>query len=83
MTVGFVKDDGKRRVRFLTDVSHEGVDYGPQCKTDEATIDANWANTYSRQGRAVILEGQPPIKTTAKPPKPKTAEPGNAQEVVK
>lgn len=69
MAVGFVKDDGMRRVKFLTDVSHEGVDYGPQFETDEATIPVAWANTYAKQGRAVILEGQPQVKTTSKPPK--------------
>ena len=73
MGVGYVKDDGKRRVKFLTDVSHEGVDYGPQCETDEATIDVRWANTYAKQGRAVILEGQPPVQTTTKAPKAEPA----------
>lgn len=73
MGVGYVKDDGKRRVKFLTDVSHDGVDYGPQCETDEATIEAVWANTYARQGRAKIIEGQRPIKTTEKSPQQQKA----------
>lgn len=56
MAVTFVDRKQTRRVRFVTGVHHEGVDYGPDYKQKEADINAAAAAGYVAQGRAVYVE---------------------------
>jgi hypothetical protein len=65
MAVGFEKATGTRRVRFTSNVSHDGADYGPDYPDQECDLDAKSAANYVRQGRAVYLgDDTPPEKET-------------------
>ena len=65
MAVGFEKEGGTRRVRFLTDVSHSGKEYGPQYDEQECDVDARDAAIYVRQGRAEYVgDSTPPERET-------------------
>jgi hypothetical protein len=66
MAVGFERAGAKtRRIRFTSDMSHEGVNYGPQFETDEAEIEARAAGNYVRSGRAqFVADGPAPERET-------------------
>lgn len=78
MPVGFHTKQGNRRIRFTSNVSYEGVDYGPDYETAEVALPPNDAFRFVHEGRAVWAdEGttEPVIdeSLTAPPaPKPKT-----------
>ena len=59
--VGFADKTGTRRVRFVTGVMHDGVDYGPDFDEDEADIKPAAALSYVQSGRAVYVDvpGEP------------------------
>ena len=53
MAIGFEKKgSATRRVRFTSDLSHNGIDYGPQYDNEVAELDARDAANYVRSGRA-------------------------------
>ena len=54
--VGFADKKKTRRIRFVTGVAHDGVDYGPDCEEQEATVDAAAAAAYVNQGRAHYID---------------------------
>jgi hypothetical protein len=56
MAIAFEKKDGTRRIRFTSDVSHDGQDYGPQYDEQECEVDSVTAGQYVRQGRAEYVE---------------------------
>jgi hypothetical protein len=65
MAVGFEKTTGTRRIRFRANVSHGGVDYGPDYPKQELELDARSAADYVREGRAEFVgDSTPPEKET-------------------
>jgi hypothetical protein len=66
MAVGFEKQGAKtRRIRFTSDMSHGGINYGPQFETDEVEIEARAAANYVRSGRAqFVADGPAPDRET-------------------
>jgi hypothetical protein len=56
MPVEFADRSKTRRVKFVTGVHHEGVDYGPDYELQEADVNAAAAAAYVAQGRAVYVE---------------------------
>jgi hypothetical protein len=65
MAIGFEKPDGQRRIRFSANVSHGGIDYGPDYPEQECTMDARSAANYVREGRAQYVgDSTPPEKET-------------------
>jgi hypothetical protein len=56
--VKFVEKTGTRRVKFLTGVFHDGVDYGPDFDTQEADVNPAAAAAYVHQGRAVYIDNE-------------------------
>jgi hypothetical protein len=55
MAVGFEKLGGPRRIRFSANVSHGGIDYGPDYAEQECSMDARSAANYVREGRAQYI----------------------------
>lgn len=56
MPVEFADRKQTRRVKFVTGVHHDGVDYGPDYEQQEADVNAAAAAAYVAQGRAVYVE---------------------------
>lgn len=65
MPVEFADKKGTRRIRFITGVHHDGVDYGPEYKQQEANVNPAAAASYVAQGRAVYVEAN--AKSNAAP----------------
>jgi hypothetical protein len=70
MAIGFETNRGTRRVRFSSNVSHEGVEYGPDYPVHECELDARSAAGYVREGRAAYVgdDTSPEIETFAELP---------------
>lgn len=56
MAVDFEKQRAPRRIRFTSDVSHDGKDYGPQYAEQECEVDSITAGQYVREGRAEYVD---------------------------
>jgi hypothetical protein len=77
MAVGIEKTSGTRRVHFISNVSHEGMEYGPDYETSDCELNARDAANYVREGRAVFVgDDTPPEREEFKEAAPKALKKG-------
>jgi hypothetical protein len=54
-----------KRIRFITNESYVGVDYGPSYRAKEANVREDWARYFVRNGKAVYVQGAVAVELPA------------------
>jgi hypothetical protein len=57
--VGHHTKEGERKIRFISNVTYDGAEYGPAYDKAEASVRADFAYQFVSEGRAIFIDDGP------------------------